>query len=65
MARLLGIAGVAALLSVPQFLAADDKATAVTALEGRWKLLDVDDSGGIAKSRGFAKHVLIVKGDQM
>ncbi|MFO0876529.1 MAG: TIGR03067 domain-containing protein [Gemmataceae bacterium] len=64
MARVFRIGVVAVLLSVAHLVVADDKA-APTALQGRWKLVDAEDSDGIVKKRGFAKQVMVVQGDQM
>jgi RNA polymerase sigma factor (sigma-70 family) len=44
---------------------ADEKPTDKDKLQGRWQLVDADDSDGISKKRGFAKHVMVIKGDQM
>lgn len=34
-------------------------------LQGRWKLVESDDSGGVAKANGFTKNTLTVAGDTL
>jgi len=42
-----------------------DAATDQTRIQGQWKLVDADDSDGLSKKEGFAKHTLVIEGDQM
>jgi RNA polymerase sigma-70 factor (ECF subfamily) len=45
--------------------AVDDKTTDLVKMQGRWRLVDADDSDGVSKKQGFARHVMVVKGDEM
>jgi uncharacterized protein (TIGR03067 family) len=63
--RVLKVAGLVVFLSVSHLLAADDKGTDQEKMQGQWKLVDVNDSDGITKKRGFDEHVLVIKGGEM
>jgi uncharacterized protein (TIGR03067 family) len=34
-------------------------------LQGRWKLVDADDSDGVSKKKGFVKHILVIDDKQL
>jgi uncharacterized protein (TIGR03067 family) len=45
--------------------AADKKPTDKERLQGRWQLVDADDSDGLTKKRGFARHIMVIEGDDL
>jgi uncharacterized protein (TIGR03067 family) len=64
MLRILLIAALAPFLSRGN-CAANDQASDLEKLQGRWKLTGADDSDGLAKQEGFVKYTLVVRDGQM
>lgn len=63
MYRLAGLLVLLAVIPVP--LTAGDKNADHDKMQGRWQLVDAKDSDGLFKKGGFAKHVMVIKGDKM